>query len=479
MKSKYFVFLILILSLSFLYSQNFKIQLIKEMEGDISGLFILPSFKKVGDDSILTILPNKIIWFAPSFYYDLNLIIKDSLYIYYCNNGRVIAKRAPFPIHLSPHVKWVGKYNNGDDILFINTGDYELDDIFILVIIRDRYDQEDIIFRRLDGMYYWKYFGIATEPFFLYITPLTYDRFFLCSYEYDYDFNVVIKDTLGEIIPETTSGWYPPRFLGEIKNWLIWRIVNKKYELGIPFVFVNKYNKNIKILKSIPVTAEVVDYCVDLEMFNPYRHARYILKEKNNDDVELIPYDTLYNIYSFPLGTIKNYNIWGLISYDGGRMWIEAIWEKNKIIIWEKRAELNETATWFSAQQLYLLDTLYYSLVTKRGGKFISKIYKMWIDSTITSVFDNFSPSDFALYQNYPNPFNPSTTIEFDIPERINVKLIIYDILGREVETLIDKELEPGKYKLNFNATNLPSGVYFYTLRTPKFTKTNKMLLIK
>jgi hypothetical protein len=88
-------------------------------------------------------------------------------------------------------------------------------------------------------------------------------------------------------------------------------------------------------------------------------------------------------------------------------------------------------------------------------------------------------PSKFILYQNYPNPFNPTTTIEFDIPERTNVKLVIYDILGREVETLIDKELEPGKYKINFTATNLPSGVYFYTLRTPKFTKTNKMILIK
>jgi ligand-binding sensor domain-containing protein len=91
----------------------------------------------------------------------------------------------------------------------------------------------------------------------------------------------------------------------------------------------------------------------------------------------------------------------------------------------------------------------------------------------------NETPTRFTLYQNYPNPFNPSTTIEFDIPERTNVKLVVYDILGREVETIIDKELEPGKYKVNFNATNLPSGVYFYTLRTPKFTKTNKMLLIK
>jgi ligand-binding sensor domain-containing protein len=101
------------------------------------------------------------------------------------------------------------------------------------------------------------------------------------------------------------------------------------------------------------------------------------------------------------------------------------------------------------------------------------------IDAVTGVSEENTIPKSYALYQNYPNPFNPSTTIEFDIPEKTNVKLIIYDILGREVETLIDKELEPGKYKLNFNATDLPSGVYFYTLRTPKFTKTNKMLLIK
>jgi ligand-binding sensor domain-containing protein len=101
------------------------------------------------------------------------------------------------------------------------------------------------------------------------------------------------------------------------------------------------------------------------------------------------------------------------------------------------------------------------------------------IDAVTGVSEENTIPKSYALYQNYPNPFNPSTTIEFDIPEKTNVKLIIYDILGREIETIVDKELEPGKYKLNFNATDLPSGVYFYTLKTPKFTKTNKMLLIK
>jgi streptogramin lyase len=102
------------------------------------------------------------------------------------------------------------------------------------------------------------------------------------------------------------------------------------------------------------------------------------------------------------------------------------------------------------------------------------------VEIIITFVsYENEIPKSFILYQNYPNPFNPATTIEFDIPERTQVKLIIHDALGYEIKVLLDKDLEPGKYKLNFDARDLPSGVYFYTLRTPKFTKTNKMLLIK
>jgi Predicted periplasmic ligand-binding sensor domain len=89
------------------------------------------------------------------------------------------------------------------------------------------------------------------------------------------------------------------------------------------------------------------------------------------------------------------------------------------------------------------------------------------------------NPQKFTLYQNYPNPFNPATTIEFEIPKRTNVKLVVYDFLGNEIETLIDRELEAGKYKLNFNSNGLPSGVYLYTLKTPKSIQTNKMLLIK
>ncbi len=88
-------------------------------------------------------------------------------------------------------------------------------------------------------------------------------------------------------------------------------------------------------------------------------------------------------------------------------------------------------------------------------------------------------PTKFALHQNYPNPFNPSTTISYDLPVRSRVKLSIYNILGQEVATLVNDEQEPGRYDVKFDASGLPSGVYFYTLQTPYFTKTNKMVLVK
>ena len=88
-------------------------------------------------------------------------------------------------------------------------------------------------------------------------------------------------------------------------------------------------------------------------------------------------------------------------------------------------------------------------------------------------------PVEFKLYNNYPNPFNPATKIKFDLPNVSNVKLFVYDILGREVSRIIDGELKAGKYEADFNASNLPSGVYFYRLITGGFTDTKKMLLIK
>jgi pullulanase/glycogen debranching enzyme len=86
---------------------------------------------------------------------------------------------------------------------------------------------------------------------------------------------------------------------------------------------------------------------------------------------------------------------------------------------------------------------------------------------------------EYKLSQNYPNPFNPSTIIRYQIPAAGNVTLKIYDILGREVKTLVNKYEQSGTYEITFNAANLSSGIYFYQIRTNNFVSTKKMVLIK
>jgi hypothetical protein len=89
------------------------------------------------------------------------------------------------------------------------------------------------------------------------------------------------------------------------------------------------------------------------------------------------------------------------------------------------------------------------------------------------------APSDYILYQNYPNPFNPSTTFRYSIPTQSKVVIKVFDILGNEIETLLDEEKPVGIYELTWNAANLSSGIYFYQLKAGEFAKTRKMILIK
>jgi hypothetical protein len=88
-------------------------------------------------------------------------------------------------------------------------------------------------------------------------------------------------------------------------------------------------------------------------------------------------------------------------------------------------------------------------------------------------------PVKFALYQNYPNPFNPVTQIKFNIAKSGNAKITIYDAIGRQITKLLDEQLTPGTYRADWDASNYPSGVYFYKLTTEYYTQTKKMVLVK
>jgi len=88
-------------------------------------------------------------------------------------------------------------------------------------------------------------------------------------------------------------------------------------------------------------------------------------------------------------------------------------------------------------------------------------------------------PESYALSQNYPNPFNPSTEINFDLPVASKVSLVIYNVLGQEVETLVNKDMEAGSHTVTWDASNYSSGVYFYRISAEKFSETKKMMMLK
>ena len=102
--------------------------------------------------------------------------------------------------------------------------------------------------------------------------------------------------------------------------------------------------------------------------------------------------------------------------------------------------------------------------------------------ATITDVEDRWMfeiPKQFELYQNYPNPFNPTTVIRYGIPKESNVKLVVYNILGEMVKTLVENTQKAGSYEVNFNASNLATGIYIYRIQAGQFAETKKMVLMK
>jgi len=84
-----------------------------------------------------------------------------------------------------------------------------------------------------------------------------------------------------------------------------------------------------------------------------------------------------------------------------------------------------------------------------------------------------------VLYQNYPNPFNPITKISFDVPEKNNVTIKIYDVIGRLIKVLLNETKDAGSYSVTFDGTNLPSGIYYYEIEAGNYTAAKKMALIK
>lgn len=141
-------------------------------------------------------------------------------------------------------------------------------------------------------------------------------------------------------------------------------------------------------------------------------------------------------------------------------------------------ATLSDTNFYGTYVNVFTNDTVTFSqtltLTLPGWGYYVYKLI-----SSVTNVNEDVEIKDYNLLQNYPNPFNPTTTIKYQIPKESFVTLKVFDVLGNEVETLVNENKNIGSYQVEFNASSLSSGVYFYKLTTNGFSDTKKLILIK
>ena len=107
-----------------------------------------------------------------------------------------------------------------------------------------------------------------------------------------------------------------------------------------------------------------------------------------------------------------------------------------------------------------------------------SEVRHFTIVITSVSLFDGI-PQEYSLSQNYPNPFNPTTTIFYELPKQTRVTIKIFNMLGKEIASLVDEVKGPGRYDIDWNASGFASGVYFYKLQTGSYTSVKKLVLLR
>ncbi|MGH2575678.1 MAG: SBBP repeat-containing protein [Ignavibacteria bacterium] len=205
--------------------------------------------------------------------------------------------------------------------------------------------------------------------------------------------------------------------------------------------------------------------------------ARYNGTGNAFDNAHVVKIDALGNVYASggSNGTGSNFD-YVLIKYNSSGDTLQVIRYNGPA----NGYDVSFAMTLDSANNIYITGQ---SLGSGTGDDFATIKYSQ---TTGIQPISNDIPLEFRLYQNYPNPFNPKTKIRFDIPnfdirnsKFVIVKLAVYDVLGREVAVLVNKQLKPGTYEVQWDGTIYPSGVYLFKLITGDFIDTKKMVLVK
>ena len=275
------------------------------------------------------------------------------------------------------------------------------------------------------------------------------------------------------------------------KGYYFNNIVESRTALKIPYSFIGKISKDgfskktskgpfVKL--SLILNKEEVSYIVagiNPSSINDYDKFDYFAPPGDFADVRIhiennnlsLPYKQLFIDYR---PEIKDGQIYDLKIRNASK--------KNVNLVYSGVED-------FSDSEVYLLDenlNRFYNLKYK-NEIYISPVhinynYKLLIGDTdfINDIKKTYMPDGYILYQNYPNPFNPSTVIKYQIQDyNIFVELKVFNILGKELITLVNEKQDPGIYEVELNSSGLSSGIYFYTLKAGSYSETKKMILIK
>lgn len=285
---------------------------------------------------------------------------------------------------------------------------------------------------------------------------------------------------------------------------------NAQYKLNIGNFWVYNYNDYPEEKISVIDTATFFDSLLYFEVFREVDnsanksdeiYSQYCIRKKNDNFYEhltinqntkdtVISDDVFYK-YDAQLGDkwIYRIDIDNIDSTEVDTIWAEVVdvfegyqfgeWRTiKKITYW---TGLTDYSKYFCDEFGELSEENYLGVTSWLKCCYIDGVAYGDTSFIVVSVSDDSFPSEFNLSQNYPNPFNPTTTINFSIPKRSNVKLIVYDIKGEEIAVLIDKIHLAGSYTVNFDASkfSLSSGIYFYTFISDNFIQTKKMIYLR
>ncbi|MBK7104627.1 MAG: T9SS type A sorting domain-containing protein [Ignavibacteriae bacterium] len=256
----------------------------------------------------------------------------------------------------------------------------------------------------------------------------------------------------------------------------------------ISSIYVNDFNEYIGSNKFLSFYSNFNNYGYDLKGTIKSHYGDTLV---SNIDFSDIPYLEYYNgnVSVVPLLNSKFLVLYSLNSLDGGQYSYYRVYTHEGKIEYAKQI-IHQKSVFSTKNSNALISNnkvfFVWSDLRERniGYDIYCNIYNLNVITEVEDPQDNYIKNEFELMQNYPNPFNPITTIKYNIPiyaksENQNVKLIVYDILGKEVKILVNEKKNSGNYEIQFDGSNLASGIYFYKLSYGKYSSTKKFVLMK